>query len=346
MANVVFEPSWLTENKQSSDVILSTYCRIQRNLSGYPFISKMKQLDTRNIRSDITDAVDKSGLDLTYRCLKDYSSSEKRILIEKQLMHEHYILDPENIFFENDNESVLLLVNTKNHVTFLSLTPGLDSDKAYKQIDSYERSLDQYLNFSFSMEFGYLNEDIFALGTGIEVGIIVHLPALQEADRIQKIAQQLLKAGCEINGFFSEDEESMGALYFIELSPQFYLNEKDFLEKLESIGQQILHYERDARKDYFTSRKMELEDQIWRSFGILKYCRKISAEEGILRISDLRLGVYSNILNIPINKLTPLLFTLQKAHLCSMFNLNENECDERIDVLRADFIRSTLFNAT
>ncbi len=346
MRNFLLEPAWLLQDKQTSDVILTTFCRIQRNLSGQPFPASIDQSAIREIQNEIRDAVNESDPELQIKYLRKFSNNEKRILIEKQIMHEHYIMDPENIYFQNYDESVYLLLNTNCHLTLLSLTNGLSPKKALSKIIRHEKLIDNSLNFSFSMEFGYLFDDIYSLGTGIKLGLIAHLPALQEADIIDRIAQQLLKAGCEINGFFSEDEDSMGALYFIELAPDFHQNEKDLIEKLESIGRQILHYEREARTDFLESRKTELEDTVWRSYGVLKYCRKIPAEEAILRISDLRLGVYSEIIKMPINKVTPLLFTVQKAHLCNAFNLKDNECDERIDCIRSDYIKSVLFSAS
>lgn len=345
MRNFLLEPAWLAQDKQTSDVILTTFCRIHRNLSGQPFLSNIDQSGIREIQNKIQEAVNEADPELQVKYLKDFSNTEKRILIEKQIMHEHYIMDPENIYFNNNDESVYLLLNTNCHLTLLSLSSGLSPKKTFNKTIKHEKIIDNTLNFSFSMEFGYLFDDVYALGTGMKLGLIAHLPALQEADIINKIARQLMKAGCEINGFFSEDEESMGALYFIELSPELNHNEKELIQKLESIGQQILHYEREARNDFLESRKTELEDIVWRSYGVLRHCRKIPAEEAILRISDLRLGVYSKIINMPINKITPLLFTVQKAHLCNAFNLKENECDERIDCIRSDYIKSVLFSA-
>jgi len=57
----------------------------------------------------------------------------------------------------------------------------------------------------------------------------------------------------------------------------------------------IVKQERMARK-FLTKDKIELEDEIYRSYGILSNCRKISSEETLKLLSNVKLGTDLGIL--------------------------------------------------
>ena len=83
--------------------------------------------------------------------------------------------------------------------------------------------------------------------------------------------------------------------------------------------------------------KAELEDRVWRSFGILKYARKLTSKEATSMLSDVLTGINMGIIKTE-TSLTPmeLIVGAQPAGIGT-----DSSPDER-DVKRAEFIRNNL----
>ena len=72
----------------------------------------------------------------------------------------------------------------------------------------------------------------------------------------------------------------------------------------------ITSYERMARKALVSESREQLEDRVWRSYGMLKVARLISSEEIMHLLSQVRMGVNLGIINdIEMKTLNELLFS-------------------------------------
>jgi protein arginine kinase len=83
-----------------------------------------------------------------------------------------------------------------------------------------------------------------------------------------------------------------------------------------------------------------LKDMIYRSQGVLMNAYKISFEEALDLISNVKFGVYTGILDIDINKLNNLMIKIQPAHIQEIEN-NPLSAPER-DVVRARLIKEII----
>lgn len=67
------------------------------------------------------------------------------------------------------------------------------------------------------------------------------------------------------------------------------INRRRNNKKCKTITDKVIEQERLARK-YLTKNAIELEDRVYRSYGILKYATKLSADECRKLLSDVKLG--------------------------------------------------------
>ena len=67
------------------------------------------------------------------------------------------------------------------------------------------------------------------------------------------------------------------------------MTEKEIVQNLENITKKVIEQERLARK-YLAKNTDDLEDKIYRSYGILTNARKISSDECDNLLSDIKLG--------------------------------------------------------
>ncbi len=104
---------------------------------------------------------------------------------------------------------------------------------------------------------------------------------------------------------------------------------------------QVIRYERRVREGMFGEHRRQVEDRIWRAYGILQNARVISSEEALHLLSQLRLGVHLGLVkDLDIPTVHKLFVITRPAHLQK---LEGRELDPRErDAVRADFLRKSL----
>ena len=117
----------------------------------------------------------------------------------------------------------------------------------------------------------------------------------------------------------------------------------DIIEKLESIILQFADYERKARLELLDKRRIDIEDSVFRAYGILKNCRLIGSRESIEHIMTIRMGIALKLIDFPISRITALLMLTQKSHIQQLLkNRKLGIGTKMIDYIRAEIIRETL----
>ena len=113
------------------------------------------------------------------------------------------------------------------------------------------------------------------------------------------------------------------------------------VEDLKSVVGQLISQERSAREALAKTSNIQLEDRVYRSYGILSNSRIIESKEAASCLSDVRLGIdMGYIKNISKNILNELMILTQPGFLQQYAGgpLRPNERDIR----RASFIRERL----
>ena len=94
---------------------------------------------------------------------------------------------------------------------------------------------------------------------------------------------------------------------------------------------------------YLTKNKMELEDQLYRTYGILTNCRKISSKECKQLISNIKLGTDLGIINeLDDLKIAKIALYTKPANLQKYLGKSLNELER--DVERAKIIKQIIEN--
>ena len=124
---------------------------------------------------------------------------------------------------------------------------------------------------------------------------MVHMPALEKTKSIEKVLRAISNFEINIRGIYGENSKSLGDMYQISNKKTLGVTEQDIVKNLKVVVEKIVKQERMARK-FLTKDKIELEDEIYRSYGILSNCRKISSEETLKLLSNVKLGTDLGIL--------------------------------------------------
>jgi protein arginine kinase len=206
---------------------------------------------------------------------------------------------------------------------------------------SIDDLLEQNLEYAYNENWGYLTSCPTNVGTGMRASVMVHLPALNITGNMNRILQTVAHIGLTIRGMYGEGTEIIGNIF--QISNQITLGraEEEIVESLTAVTRQIIDKEKEARKILFDNNRMQIEDKIWRSWGIMKNARMMSSQECMKLLSDIRLGVDMGIIeNIPAQLLNEIMIETQTASLQKQHG-KELSAGER-DIIRAEMVRNKL----
>jgi len=335
---------WLSATGPEADVVLSTRVRLARNLADVPFTHRAKPADHESTIEGVRWALADSGYMADGQFLDNEQLSEPRgqYLVERHLASRDFVASrAKRALYLSKDETVSLMVNEEDHLRFQVLASGLDFPEAFTAAAALDEKLEGQLQYAFSPEFGFLTACPTNLGTGMRASVLVHLPALVLTREIEKVLRGAMHIGLAVRGLYGEGSETKG--YFFQISNQKTVGQTEWeiIETIADISRQVIQYERKAREYLMNKLRVDIEDKVFRSLGLLRSARILSSEEATNLIASLRLGIALGIVNeISLAQVTRLLILIRPANLQAMLGetLTAAERDER----RATFVRETL----
>ena len=334
--------NWYLQSGKDSDVIISSRIRLARNISNYPFETKCNETKKEEITKLIEEAISGNKYGIKLLKLKDMDDVTINSLIEKRLISPDFVRGKEKskAILINDDENVCAMIHTDNHISLQVFGAGLELDNLLNLIIELDEYLDEKLKFAFNEKYGFLTACPIEAGTAMKASVMVHLPALQITGNIGKVLEIINNFGMNVTGIHGEGSKSEGALYQISNKQTLGISEKEIIKKLKLITDKIIEQERMARK-YLGKNRLNLEDTLYRDYGILTNCRKISEEECKDLLSTLKLGtdlgMIGELTDLKINKL--LLYT-QDANLQKYLGTKLEGID--LDAKRAELIKTII----
>ena len=279
-----------------------------RNLSGFPFITKCKKEDLKKIEEKVKEITPNLGYGIKFLKLKDIDEITKMSLVEKHIISPNFALreDDEGAILINDDENISIMINEEDHLRIQILGSGLDIDNLMNLAIEVDEKLQKNLDFAYSEKYGFLTACPTNVGTGLRASVMVHLPALTKTGNIQKILEIISNFGMNIRGIYGEGTKAYGNMYQISNKQALGISEKEIIKNLKAIVDKIIEQERLARK-ILSKDSIQLEDSVYRSYGILANCKKISSEETRDLLSSIKLGTDMGIIkeldDLKVNKL-------------------------------------------
>ncbi len=335
--------TWMKRTGPDSDVVISSRIRLARNLKNNPFTNQAEDKDLKEIIDKFDNLIlNNNKFDLKLLLLNEMNLLKRKMLVEKHLISpELAIPDKNKAVALSKNEEISLMINEEDHFRLQVILPGLqleDSLKIANQVDDY---LESKLDIAFNEKYGYLTACPTNVGTGLRSSVMVHLPALKMVNRVKKVISAISKLGLAVRGLYGEGTETSGNLYQISNQVTLGRSEEEIIENILEITYQIIEQERSARRILVQEKEVFLKDRIFRAYGILKYARKISAEEAMKYISYVRLGIDLGIIKeIGPTILNQLMVLIRPATLQILRGKELNL--EKRDMYRAELIRERM----
>ena len=337
--------SWISADGPDTDCIMSSRIRLSRNLAGYAFPGTMSEEEEQEISESLTTVfeTEDGGDNYVKIRLSDITPTERRLLLERNIINQEYTLQKDRDVYVHKRKDIYGITHDIDHLRLVAYRSGLDIRDAYADAVELDSLLEDHLDFAASLDMGYLTTQVTNIGTGLKGSVMLHLPALSRSGLMDRATKAVIQIGFEVKGFFDDDESSLGNIYQIANQYSFGESEQEILEKLENVTSQVVNYERKVREELIEKKRLELEDEIFRAYGILGSCRLIGAKEAIELLLHVRLGAVFGWLDLDLGAVTGLLFGVQRAHVqYGRGKSAEYEDPMQLDYERAEMIREKL----
>jgi protein arginine kinase len=338
--------AWMSEEGPDSDIVLSTRIRLARNFNEYRFPSLFSPeeagriifiLEEINRRADFT----KFG-QMELLKMDDLQPLQKKVLVEKHLISP--LLSEESPYgacLLTENEEVSIMINEEDHIRIQCLFPGLQLTEALEAANEIDDWLESNIEYAFDETHGYLTSCPTNVGTGLRASVMMHLPGLMLTQQLNRIIPAINQLGLVVRGIYGEGSEALGNIFQISNQITLGKSEMDIVEDLKSVVGQLISQERSAREALRKTSNIQLEDRVYRSYGILANCRIIETKEAARCLSDVRLGIdMGYIKNVSRNILNELMIVTQPGFL-QQYAGGQLRPNER-DIRRAGLIRERL----
>ena len=331
--------NWYLQNGKDSDVVLSTRIRFSRNLSGFPFILKSKK-QIEELQNKIQEQLYMIGYGLKFFKLSDMDEITRKSLVEKHLITTQFAknINGMNCILLNEEENICIMINEEDHLKIQVFSSGLELENTLNFAVELDQKIDEILGYSKNKKYGYLTSYPNNCGTGLKASVMLHLPALLKTENMKPMLDLISRLEVNIRGIYGENSKSAGDMFQLSNQKTLGITEKEIIQNIYVITQKIVEQERAARK-FLAKDDIALEDLIYRSYGILMNCRKISSEEARELLSNVKLGTDLGILKeLDDLKVQKLYLYTKPANMQKLLG-NQYEGTER-DIKRAEVIKN------
>jgi len=339
--------NWYQDSLIDEGVIISSRIRLARNLKKYPFPIKINNEQAKVMIDEAKGSIinDRTVLSNQFRFYQSESLSQ----IEKLSLLENHCISPEfingnmnrGLLLKND-ESISIMLNEEDHVRIQTISPGDNIDMAWDLADKTDNLIEEILEYAFDQDLGYLTSCPTNTGTGLRASYMVHIPMLEKSEQLTAIVQSIGKFGMTVRGIHGEGTQPLGSIYQISNQMTMGKSETEIIEVLKNVTDQVIERENIIRESTIAQQKEELQDQVYRAYGILAHCRKISCNEALSLLSQLRFGYITGLLELdkPKTNIYQMMMNIQPGHI--QMKAGKNLSGAERDRLRADYIRGAL----
>ena len=338
---------WLECGGPDDDVVISTRIRLARNLRGHKMPWRFSKTESLNAEEAVKEGIRTASLDDGghYWSITELSEVERRLLVERHLISPELAKSKRHrgVLFAQ-TEDLSIMTNEEDHLRIQGIKRGLQLDEAFKLALQVDASLERHLPYAVSSNWGYLTACPTNLGTGMRVSVMMHLPLLVQTEQIAKVHTAAARIGLVVRGFYGEGTRASGDFYQISNQVTLGRSESEIIQEVRNMVVKIVEWERGLRDLMMQQDRVSLEDRVWRSYGTLRFARKMNSEEAMQHLSSVRLGKNLSILNdISLQAINELFLFTQPAHLQVLRGAPTDP--EARDSSRARFIREWLSTA-
>ena len=331
------------ENRQN---IISSKIRLARNWSEYVFPAKLSKEESlemvKRLCEGLADLGEQDGNQYETTYLEDLSELDRRALKERRVLNASVLSRKAPMaLMVSEKEDISLVFNGTDHIRIQALSTGLHLQELLKTANEVDDFINARFSYAFDEKYGYLTSFPTNVGTGMRASVMVHLPSLSLGKKFSSVLTNMGRFGVSIRGAYGEGRENYGSIFEVTNQKTMGQTEKELADLVGKVAQQLNDQENQVRALTLKNHKLEREDEVYKSYGVLKYARRLTMKEAMTYLSQLMAGITDGLIK-PDNSCSiyRLMLGIQTANLQKLSDRPLGK--EELDVARAAYLRREL----
>lgn len=337
---------WYEQTDGERPAVVSSRVRLVRNWNRYVFPERMTETDSldmiRQLKLGLRGLTQLDHRDYEYIDLQRLGDLDKKVLQERRIINETIAArkKPSGVILSED-ECVEIVLNGTDHIRIQLLSAGLHLEELWKQADRIDDYINEQIEYAFDEKYGYLTSFPTNMGTGLRASVVLHLPSLSMGKKFNGLAAEMSRFGVSVKSVYGEGNENYGALYEVSNQKTLGISEKEILDLVARAAIQLSTQERQVRKMAMEKHGLECADEAYKSYGVLKYARRLSYKDAMTFLSQLMTGIADGILETKDScNVYRLMLGIQPANLQKLSDRPLGK--EELDMARASYLRREL----
>ncbi len=337
---------WFEQEEQQRQNIIASRVRLTRNWDEYVFPSKLSPEDgsemVGRLFQNLSDLGEMDGRSYEQAYMDELPELDRRALKERRILNSSILARkaPMGVMV-SEEEDVSLVFNGTDHIRIQVLSAGMKLQEALKTANQVDDFIDSRISYAFDEKYGYLTSFPTNVGTGMRASVTLHLPSLSMGKKFPAMLSDMGRFGVSIRGVYGEGRENYGSLYEVSNQKTMGQSEKELVDIVGKVAMQLNDQENQVRSMTLKNHRLTREDEIYKSYGILHYARRLTMKEAMTYLSSLMSGVSDGLIQFqePCS-VYRLMLGIQTANLQK---LSDRPLDKaELDVVRASYLRSEL----
>ena len=337
---------WFECEEENRQNIISSKIRLARNWSEYVFPAKLSKEESlemvKRLCEGLADLGEQDGNQYETTYLEDLSELDRRALKERRVLNASVLSRKAPMaLMVSEKEDISLVFNGTDHIRIQALSTGLHLQELLKTANEVDDFINARFSYAFDEKYGYLTSFPTNVGTGMRASVMVHLPSLSLGKKFSSVLTNMGRFGVSIRGAYGEGRENYGSIFEVTNQKTMGQTEKELADLVGKVAQQLNDQENQVRALTLKNHKLEREDEVYKSYGVLKYARRLTMKEAMTYLSQLMAGITDGLIK-PDNSCSiyRLMLGIQTANLQKLSDRPLGK--EELDAARASYLRAEL----
>lgn len=196
-------PEWVSSPSEGPEPVLSCQCTLVRNIRDFVFPDCCIDDERRAIEARFRGLLKNNTFMAAgdYYVVSDLDNLTMRFLAERHLITYEMLcaVGPRGVYVTH-GQSLSVMVNASDHLTMRATAAGGSVRNAWEQVNRVDDALGNLLDFSYHERLGYLTRSLRMVGTGLKLGVLLHLPGLVMTRMLPGIEAAMSKQRLQLNG--------------------------------------------------------------------------------------------------------------------------------------------------
>lgn len=285
---------WFEEASAAGSNVISSRIRLTRNWSEYVFPSRLSEEAAREMvgRLKLQMQPLMKEEDLQYFDFEKISDLERRAMRERRLINQAMVnrKAPSGLII-SPKENVSLVLNGTDHIRIQVQSGGFCLKNLWEKANWYDDRINESVAYAYDEKYGYLTSFPTNVGTGMRASVVMHLPMLSQGKKFNSLIADMSRFGVSVKGLYGEGNENYGSFYEISNQKTLGQTETELIALVMKAAKQLNAQENEVRRMAWENHSLERRDEVYKSFGVLCYARKLSMKEAMTYLSQVMMGI-------------------------------------------------------